>query len=155
MKVRAFLALSLLCLGWLPPAQARTQDGELTLDAPAGTDLPFRFRTADAPFGPTAGPVPSRQGLESLRISGSSQFSPGELTALLAKLPGRVTLVDLRRESHGFYGDAAVSWHGTPERGRTGRGTRERDSWRPGTLCFRYGSFPTCSITTIRPLGAR
>jgi len=110
MKTRVSFILSLALLCWLPLALAQTPPALVTLDAPAGGALPRNFRTAASPFAPTDGPIPSRQGLDGLAISGSGQFSPGQLDALVANLPGRLVLVDLRQESHGELGDVAVSW---------------------------------------------
>lgn len=123
MKRRSIpLFLSLALLAWLALARAQTPpEGTLSLDAPVSAELPRRFRTAASPFGPTDGPPPSRLGLDDLRLSGSGQFAPGELAAVLAKLPGRVAIVDLRRESHGFLGDVAVSWVVAGNQGNPGR----------------------------------
>jgi hypothetical protein len=121
MKIRIPFLLSLALLCWLPIALAQPPQTEsLSLDAPAATNLPRRFRTSAFLFGPTDGPTPSRQGLDSLRISGSGQFSPGELGVMLANLPGRVALVDLRQESHGFLGDVAVFWFAPGNQGNPG-----------------------------------
>lgn len=122
MKIRTSLFLPLLVLLWVPLALAQNPPtGTLSLDAPAAAELPRRFRTAAFPFATAEAPVPSRQGLDTLRISGSGQFAPGELAAMLDNLPGRVAVVDLRRESHGFLGDAAVSWYAPGNQGNPGR----------------------------------
>ncbi|KHK01041.1 phosphatase domain-containing putative toxin [Desulfovibrio sp. TomC] len=116
------LGLALLA-GWLAPALAQTgaTQGVLTLDAPALSELPRRFRTAAFPLAVPAGsPALSRQGLDGLRVSGSSQFSLPQLAVLQANLPGRVTVVDLRRESHGFLGGEAVSWRVPDNQGNPG-----------------------------------
>jgi hypothetical protein len=122
MKTRVSFLLSLVVLCWLPLALAQTPPVEtLSLDAPGATQLPRRFRTVAFPFEPTDNPSPSRLGLDGLRISGSGQFSPAELAVMLANLPGRVAIVDLRRESHGFFGDAAVSWYAPGNQGNPGQ----------------------------------
>ena len=111
MKARVLVLLLAVVFGGISEGMAQTSpDGVLTLDAAATADLPRSFRTSAFPFRVTDGPVPSRNGLDRLRISGSGEFSAGQLGTVLANLPGRVTIVDLRRESHGFLGDAAVSW---------------------------------------------
>lgn len=121
MKIRfsLFLALVLACAA--PVWAARDASGPvLSLDAPAGKILPRNFRTCAFPFRQETGPVPSRTGLDGLRISGSAEFSPGQLDVLAANLPGPVTVVDLRRESHGMLGDAAVSWYAPQNQGNPG-----------------------------------
>lgn len=116
-----YCLLSLLVLCWLPLAAARAgSDAVLTLDVPAGEGMPRRFRTCFFPFAGSPSQGLSRKGLDRLAVSGSAQFSHAGLTALLAGLPGRVTLVDLRRESHGFLGGAAVSWRAPDNQGNPG-----------------------------------
>lgn len=52
-----------------------------------------------------------RKSIDSIRASGSSQFSENSLKIILDLLPqGQVTIVDLREESHGFINGIAVSW---------------------------------------------
>jgi protein-tyrosine phosphatase len=55
--------------------------------------------------------LPSREGLDTLQISGSAEFSQGQLEYMKGKLKGKNLLViDLRQEPHGFVGPWAVSW---------------------------------------------
>lgn len=93
------------------------------LDSAGKTELPRHFRTAqDAFHAPAkrfhlaAGYVPSREGLDSLSISGSAAFTPAQLKNVVAKLrektAGPIYDVDLRQESHGFLDDIPVSWYG-------------------------------------------
>ena len=72
---------------------------------------PLAFRTAGGPWVRPAAWDPPRLGLSGVRASGSHQFCAQGLEALLQALPGRVLLVDLREESHGFLDGAAVSWY--------------------------------------------
>lgn len=51
------------------------------------------------------------EGLAELDVSGSGQFSVGELESILAEAGGPVIDVDLRGESHGFLNDHAISWY--------------------------------------------
>lgn len=77
--------------------------------------LPQNFRTTQDPFKLTAPSVPSREGLDTLHLSGSGQFSEESLKTLLKHLhhPKHLYVVDLRQESHGFLNDGvAVSWYG-------------------------------------------
>jgi hypothetical protein len=105
-------------------AQGPAEPGLLSLDAPgsrAGDGLPRRFRTSAFPLLiPAGAATPSRLGLDSLRLSGSSQFSLPELAALRQQLPPRAVLIDLRRESHGFLGPDAVSWRLPDNQGNAG-----------------------------------
>ncbi|MFU2207497.1 hypothetical protein [Solidesulfovibrio sp. C21] len=78
MKIRFSLLLALVLACAAPVWAARDASGPvLSLDAPAGKILPRHFRTCVFPFRQEAGPVPSRAGLDGLRIFGSAEFSPG------------------------------------------------------------------------------
>jgi len=58
--------------------------------------------------------VSNSLGLESLNCSGSGQFSKGELTFLIQEKfrNKKVTVIDLRQESHAFLNGNAVAWIG-------------------------------------------
>ena len=60
--------------------------------------------------------VPSSEGLDTLNISGSAQYSELEFGELLSKLKtiakGPIYMVDLRQESHGLLNGNGVSWYG-------------------------------------------
>jgi hypothetical protein len=87
---------------------------DLSPQIPAGL---LRLRTTCDVWPPDA--PGSARGLSDLRASGSSQFTQAGLQHLLHQLieqgaitdPSQVTVVDLRREPHGFSGNAAISWH--------------------------------------------
>lgn len=99
----------------------------LILNAANHTVMPKNFRTASSTFvikPDTTYPLPTREALDDLPISGSGQFSEKSLKLLLQHLnvqPETCYIVDLREESHGFFNGAAVSWTGarnwTPNRG--------------------------------------
>lgn len=76
--------------------------------------LPPNFRTTKDPFKLTASSYPSREGLDTLQLSGSGQFSEESLKTMLKHLhhPAHLCIVDLRQESHGFLNGVAVSWYG-------------------------------------------
>ncbi|GMU51600.1 MAG: hypothetical protein AMXMBFR33_07460 [Candidatus Xenobia bacterium] len=78
----------------------------LIFDEPGGR---FRnFRTCRDPF--DGGDAP-RTGLDDLRISGSAQPNADAFQTIQNALPGEsILVVDLRRESHGFSDQAAISW---------------------------------------------
>lgn len=90
--------------------QAPTEPPYLLLDAKDEASLPVHFRTMQGPWREAASYEPSRVGLESLRASGSSQFSAGQLREMMQFIGNPVILVDLREESHGFLNGMAVSW---------------------------------------------
>jgi hypothetical protein len=74
--------------------------------------LPRHFRTTSDPFpAEAAGPLPSRAGLDTLRASGSAQFTAAQLRAIVERVGRPLVVVDLRQESHGFLDGQAVSWY--------------------------------------------
>jgi hypothetical protein len=84
----------------------------LIQDVPDHPGLPQHFRMATDPFPADAqGPLPSRTGLDSLRMSGSAQFSAAQLQAVAETVGGPIVVVDLRQESHGFLNGLPVSWY--------------------------------------------
>ena len=108
------------------------------IDSEDKAQLPRNFRTADGQFrqdlkddkvGKNFTPVPSRQGLDHLAMSGSAEFSVGEFEAmkqaLQHKARGPVYVVDLRQESHGLFNGKAVSWYGERDWGNVGKSRQE------------------------------
>lgn len=89
---------------------ASAEEPVLVLDAVNKEVLPRSFRTCLDALPDDAGV--SREGLDTLLISGSAQFSELELGVLLKKInhKGNLIVVDLRGESHGFINGNAVSW---------------------------------------------
>ncbi|MBI4863138.1 MAG: hypothetical protein HY815_23160 [Candidatus Riflebacteria bacterium] len=87
---------------------------ELVLDAKQGKNPDLtEFRTMADPFEKTAGALPTREGLDDTRASGSSQFTKEGLATIIARLRGRsLVVVDLREESHGYVNGMAISWKG-------------------------------------------
>ena len=74
----------------------------------------FRKRSATPGYDPDF--VPSRKGLDELKVSASSDFSAGELDAVVAEIrkyhDGPITVVDLRNETHGLLNGNHVSRYG-------------------------------------------
>ncbi len=69
------------------------------------------FRTCLDEFRDPPGTPPSRKGLSTLTMSGSSEFSKKGLEKIKKIIPSsRIMIVDLREESHGFINDRPVSW---------------------------------------------
>ena len=93
------------------------------LERPDREGLPSGFRTCQSEFqrrSPVPGYdpdfVPSRKGLDQLKISASSDFSSSELDALVSEIrklhDGPITIVDLRNETHGLLNGNHVSLYG-------------------------------------------
>lgn len=104
------------------------------VDAENNGGLPRNFRTCQSPFHKVehkyasevdSSYIPSRKGLDDLRISGSGQFSARQFDALVHELrkktKGPIYDVDLRQESHGFFNGTAVSWYGRHDWGNIGK----------------------------------
>ncbi|WP_051676991.1 phosphatase domain-containing putative toxin [Maridesulfovibrio frigidus] len=94
-------------------------DSVLILDAPAVENLPRNFRTSAFPF-KNSTDSPSRTGLDTLKISGSGQFSADQFDVMRSNLPATVTVVDLRQEFHGNLNGAAVCWFSYRDSGNKG-----------------------------------
>lgn len=89
--------------------------------------LPKNFRTAHSPFKAEFIDHPSREGLNSLRLSGSAQFSDKSFQTMLKQLatPLDIYVLDLRQESHGFMNGIAVSWYGIKDWSNVGKSHAE------------------------------
>ena len=76
-------------------------------------NLPDNFRTAQSIFKDIQdGKTITRDGLDNLRMSGSSSFAKKEFKEMIRYLPkSNLVILDLRNESHGYIGDSAVSWY--------------------------------------------
>lgn len=85
------------------------------LDAKNVSTIPGNFRTSLDPFKNKKfnGELPSREGMYSLKISGSAMFSANQLDNLIAEIrtvhQGPIVIMDLRQESHGYVNGIAVS----------------------------------------------
>ena len=73
--------------------------------------------------------VPTRKGLDELKVSASSDFSAGELDAVIAEIrkvhDGPITVVDLRKETHGLLNGNHVSRFGKQNWDNIGLGREE------------------------------
>lgn len=101
--------MMMLCLVPLLTFAAEPQP-TLILNAPNIAALPKNFRTCQDPLNGNEGI--SMLGLAEMRFSGSAQFSDLELEDIKKKIgsSGKIVIVDLRSESHGFINGMAVSW---------------------------------------------
>lgn len=104
-----------------PPADAKSP--VLVWDVAPGqrTGLPRSFRTTNDPLKTVGGVRPSAAGLADLHAAGCAEFTVDNLKAMLAKIPGPVTIFDLRQESHGFINGEAVSWFATNDWANVGK----------------------------------
>ncbi|MGV8124517.1 MAG: phosphatase [Candidatus Xenobiia bacterium LiM19] len=96
----------------------------LVIDPRMGSDIDLSsFRRFQDKFINSADKVPSREGLSSLRISGSSQFSEAGLKMIKDRLRGeKIMIVDLRQESHGLMNGIPISWmdkHNAANKGKS------------------------------------
>lgn len=108
------------------------------LDTKDRNQLPRNFRTMNSAFrtdvnvkktGKGFTPTPTRKGLDTLYMSGSAEFSNGELQAMLPVLKqqakGPIYIMDLRQETHGVFNGNAVSWYGLRDWGNLGKNKAE------------------------------
>ena len=107
----------LLLLGSILQAFAAEGGTMWRLDAPAADGLPRNLRLcSDAAGLRTEENQNIWEGIDWLRISGSGQPAEAELPVLYARIrqetAAPVYILDLRQESHGFFGGSAVSWYG-------------------------------------------
>jgi hypothetical protein len=86
-------------------------DHTLIFDSIHEQGLPNHFRTSTGAWGRAAETPPSRLGLGYLMASGSEQPSLTELAGVIRGAGEKVTLVDLRQESHAYIGEHPVSWY--------------------------------------------
>lgn len=127
-----FFLLTLICV--FPLLQAE-EEPLLILNMANEEVLPRSFRTGRTPFRAVRITTPSREGLDSLNISGSGQFSQLSWQAILKAInhAGPVIDIDLRQESHGFLNGAAISLYSKWDWGNKGKSDaeirREEDAW--------------------------
>lgn len=82
-----------------------------SLDLKLPTPLPKAFRIPTQEFNKSDQPAPSREGLDILHVSASGQFTESNLFLMLEKLnKKKITIIDLREESHGYVNGLPISW---------------------------------------------
>ncbi|OJX12254.1 MAG: hypothetical protein BGO77_03645 [Caedibacter sp. 37-49] len=92
----------------------------LVIDAKDSFKLPRHFRTSEMPvpgkkqaeYLKSHGKLPSFHGYHGLKVSASAQFSKRNILAALSQMDGKIYIIDLRKESHGFLNGNAISWSG-------------------------------------------
>ncbi len=105
-----FLAFAINAAEEQAPAPLLVWDGINHTDG-----LPINFRSTNSSLPTISLENPSPEGLKALHISGSSQFSKQELLKIIETVGtanGKLYIIDLRNESHGFLNDLPVSWYG-------------------------------------------
>ncbi len=119
------------------------------IDREDDSSMPHQFRTSASDFQKISKKnkaqmdrsyIPSREGLDTLHMSGSAQPSEGEYKQLASVLKqydeGPIYVVDLRQESHGFLNGDAVSWyaeHNWANQGKTEEEIRKDENNRVET----------------------
>lgn len=97
--------------------------------------LPRHFRTCQSPISSEVDRMPSLEGLDRLRISGSGQFSQLSWQSIkrATRHPGPFFDVDLREETHGFLNGSAISLYASRNSGNSGKSDaaihQEEDAW--------------------------
>ena len=90
----------------------------------------WKLGKAKAKYGMDTSYIPSTEGLDTLRISGSAQFSAEQFRTLVCDIrahfpEGKIVVVDLRQESHFFVDGTSVSWYGLHNWGNRGKTPEE------------------------------
>jgi hypothetical protein len=91
------------------------------IDLTLARTLPRNFRTTDDQLKASDGKTPSTSGLIDLHASGGGEFTADNLKLLLKRMPGPVTIFDLRQETHIFVNGLPVSWFATRDWANVGR----------------------------------
>lgn len=113
-----FLSIMLLCQTslWAAPVPLENPGTPVwRIDASNEETLPRNFRTALDTFKDKKlkGEIPTRQGLDTLKISGSAMYSAKQFDQMTAQIrtthQGPIVIMDLRQESHGLVNGIGVS----------------------------------------------
>ena len=82
--------------------------------------------------------IPSREGLDDLKMSGSGEFTETSFYSLMDKIhenhSGRIVMLDLRSESHGYLNDTPVYLYGERNWCNLGMGHEEIPAYERDTL---------------------
>lgn len=111
------------------------QDRVLVINMADEEKIPRNFRHLEDATQWEGKPSLNTQGLKDLHVSGSGQFSEKSLAELIKrfKTGGKIHVVDLREESHGFLNGSAVSWYSVRNRINLGKSAvqimREEEEW--------------------------
>jgi protein-tyrosine phosphatase len=98
----------------------------LIFDEPCQNSLPVHFRMSGDPMRLSTEVMPDTNGLENLKASGSAEFCYLNLPFMMEKINySKITILDLRQESHGFVNGLCVSWYGKYDWGNVGLSQQE------------------------------
>ena len=98
----------------------------LIFDEPCQNSLPVHFRTSGDSLRINTDSMPDTNGLGMLKASGSAEFCDLNLPVMKEKINNsKLTIVDLRQESHGFVNGICVSWYGKYDWGNVGLSRQE------------------------------
>lgn len=115
-KFFLFISFVFAFLLFIYPMIGKSTASLVLINMPNEYELPRNFRMTSECV-----KKPVRKNLTELNASASAQFSAESLKKILSILPTtKVTLIDLREESHGFINGTAMCWYGT--RGWSNRG---------------------------------
>lgn len=110
-----FIALSFLCHAKIP--EETISNFKILFDRKNRTDFVPKYRSAQTPFRKFKGKLPSREGLDILRVSGSGQPSEMEIKFIkdLIDPDLKIVFVDLRKEKHAYLNGEPILWMGVSE----------------------------------------
>lgn len=156
-KTRATLASAMITVLVLCGSAFAAEPAEgvqiLKYDRPANVaEMPANFRTSRSQYKESKnGVYPSREGLNDMRISGSSFFAKNELKNAIAKIPANkkdIVILDLRNESHGYINDNGISWYSRYKTYNKGLTTKQVEQ-REKTLLNDVKKAGTANIATL------
>lgn len=117
LKVFYITAVIFIFFFFIYPLIGKSTASFLLVNMSNQDEMPRHFRICHQELAPSI----NSDHLSDLNASASAQFCANSLQKILSILPtNKVTIVDLREESHGFINGDAVSWYGT--RGWSNRG---------------------------------
>jgi len=104
-----------------PPADAARPLLVRDVAPDARDGLPRSFRTTSDAVKTNASQTLNTTGLADLRASGSAAFTEANFKSMLARVPGPVTVFDLRQEDHVYVNGEPVSWYASNNWANVGR----------------------------------
>ncbi len=123
MKCFSLLVVGLLLV--LPYSAHGIVHPILVSDPQGEVSLPKNFRTTKDPFKKKLVSPPTREGLDKLQASASGQISEATLANILPKMVGKVYIIDLCQESHGFLNGDPIRWYGYRNQENLGKSDAE------------------------------
>jgi hypothetical protein len=141
---------ALLCL-FLSMAMSLMSEERLMMDTENREyQRPRRYRSANTPLKFDQATTASLEGLYSLPISASAQFSKKELETVLKTAPAGVIVLDLRQECHGFVDGIPVSWYGKHNAANFGKTLLQIEKEENARLAYLKAS-GHATLHTVKP----